>query len=49
MNSSEGGGATKQEDQRRSTKERRGGAKLAPFCRRARNFFMKLLPKEVFK
>jgi len=26
-----------------------GGAKLAPFCRRARSFFVKLPPKEVLK
>ncbi len=26
-----------------------GGANLAPFCRRARSFFVKLPPKEVLK
>jgi hypothetical protein len=44
-----GGRATKQENQRKSTKERRGGAKLAPFCRRVRSVCMKLSTKEVLK
>jgi hypothetical protein len=26
-----------------------GGAKLTPFCRRAKSFFMKFLPKEALK
>jgi len=33
----------------RVTKEHKGGANLALFCRRARSFFVKLLPKKVLK
>jgi len=33
MNSSEGGGATKQEDQQKNTKECRGGANWPPFVK----------------
>jgi hypothetical protein len=49
MKSSEGGGATNQKYQRKNMKEYTCGAKFAPFCRRARSFYMKLLPKEVLK
>jgi hypothetical protein len=33
----------------RVTKEHKGGANLALFCRRTRSFFVKLLPKKVPK
>jgi hypothetical protein len=54
--SSEVGGIAKQQEQR-NTKEQRnmgrsstsGGAKLAPFCKRTKSFFVKFLPKEALK